>query len=424
MPEASIATRAPWLCEPDTQRLLAVLSEGGEEARIAGGAVRNALMGLPVNDVDLATTTLPEETLRRAEAAGMRVAPTGIEHGTVTVIAKARVFEVTTLRADIETDGRRARVAFGRDWRTDAERRDFTINALYADGEGRVFDYVGGLVDIESRTIRFIGDPEARIREDFLRILRFFRMFAWYGHGRPDAEGLKACARLKDGLDRLAAERIRAELMKLLAAPDPARALLWMRQTGVLGHILPETEKWGIDLIHSLVEAESSIGLEPDAMLRLIAILPPNRERIAALAERLRLSRAETHRLLAYADQPLPSGDMEGDRFRRLLYRADTQALRDRLAILLADALRKDGPASARAETCRRLFEVARSWQPPRLPLDGTDLEALGMPPGPALGAALRTLEERWVESGFTLSREQLLLHARRLVAEARGQAL
>ena len=289
MSGASIAG-AQWLKDADLQRLLSALNAGGEEARIAGGAVRNALLGEAVADVDIATTTPPEETIRRAEAAGFKTIPTGIDHGTITVIAGRRPFEVTTLRADVETDGRRAKVIFGRDWKADAERRDFTINALYAEADGTVVDLVGGLADLESRMLRFIGDAEARIREDYLRILRFFRFFAWYGSGRPDAEGLKACARLKDGLDQLSAERVWSELKKLLAAPDPSRALLWMRQTGVLSQVLPESEKWGIDAIHGLMAAERDLGWAADAMLRLEAIVPPDAKRMQVLAERLRLS--------------------------------------------------------------------------------------------------------------------------------------
>ena len=202
----SIAGRGDWLDDRHLQKLLAALSAEGELARIAGGAVRNALLGQAVADIDIATTTLPDETVRRVKAAGFKAVPTGIEHGTVTAVVDGRPFEVTTLRADVETDGRRAKVSFGRDWTADAERRDFTINGLYAEADGTVVDLVGGLPDIEARRLRFIGDAETRIREDYLRILRFFRFFAWYGDGRPDAEGLKACARLKDGLDRLSAE--------------------------------------------------------------------------------------------------------------------------------------------------------------------------------------------------------------------------
>ncbi len=264
-----------WLADEKLQTLLAALSTDGEEARIVGGAVRNTLLGQTVTDIDIATTTEPGETVRRARSAGFRTAPTGIDHGTVTVIADGRAWEVTTLRADVETDGRHASVTFGRDWRNDAERRDFTINALYARADGEIVDLVGGLPDLENRTLRFIGDADTRITEDYLRILRFFRFFAWYGRGRPDAAGLKACARHRDGLERLSAERVWAELKKLLSAPDPSRALLWMRQTGVLTKILPESEKWGIDTIGPLIEAEQTLGWQPDPLLRLAAIIPP-----------------------------------------------------------------------------------------------------------------------------------------------------
>ena len=225
--------------------------------------------------MDIATTCLPDEVTKRAEANGFKCVPTGIAHGTVTVVVEGTPYEVTTLRADMATDGRRAEVAFGRDWKVDAARRDFTVNGLYADLDGRVIDLVGGIADIKSRTIRFIGDPEARIREDHLRILRFFRFFAWYGKGRPDAEGLKACARLKETVKQLSAERVWAELKKLLSAPDPSRALLWMRQSGVLSVALPESEKWGIDAVHGLVAAERDLSWPRDPLLRLMSIIPP-----------------------------------------------------------------------------------------------------------------------------------------------------
>ena len=244
---------ADWLRDADLQRLLAALSGPGEDggeaelARVVGGAIRNTILGQPVSDIDIATTCPPAVTVARATAAGFKTVPTGIEHGTVTVIANRRPFEVTTLRRDVETNGRHAVVAFGRDWQADAERRDFTINALYCEADGTVVDLVGGLADIERQTLRFIGDASARIEEDYLRILRFFRFFAWYGAGRPDGDGLRAATRLKGGLTKLSAERVWAELRKLLAAPDPSRALLWARQTGVLTLILPESERWGID---------------------------------------------------------------------------------------------------------------------------------------------------------------------------------
>jgi tRNA nucleotidyltransferase/poly(A) polymerase len=408
----SVAGRAPWLGGPELRTLLETLSEGGEEARVAGGAVRNALLGEPVSDVDIATTVLPEETIRRAKAAGFKPVPTGIEHGTVTVVAGGKPYEVTTLRADIETDGRRAKVRFGRDWLADAERRDFTINAFYADADGTVIDLVGGLADIESRTIRFIGDADRRIKEDYLRILRFFRFFAWYGRGRPDADGLRACARLKEGLDGLSAERVWTELKKLLAAPDPSRALLWMRQASVLSRVLPESEKWGIDAIHGLVAAEAAFGWTPDPLLRLQAIVPPDPARMEALARRLKFSRAEGARLTLWAMAEAPRADVGEAALARALYRGDANALRDRLRHAAAVArarVEADPDALDQLTANANLLRFAEDWKTPRFPLAGADLVALELKPGPELGKLLARLENEWVDSGFRLSREELL---------------
>ena len=411
----SIAGRADWLRDKNLQRLLAVLSSHGDQARIAGGAVRNALIGQPVADVDIATTTLPEETMRRAEAAGFRPVPTGIEHGTITVVAGGKPFEVTTLRADVETDGRRAKVSFGRDWKADAERRDFTINALYAEADGSVVDLVGGIADIEARRLRFIGDAEARIREDYLRILRFFRFFAWYGDGRPDAEGLKACARLKEGLDRLSAERVWSELKKLLCAPDPARALLWMRQAGVLSRVLPESDKWGIDAIHALADTERALGWGPDPLLRLEAMVPPDAARMKELAARLRLSTAEANRLQRWALTPAVVPETAEGALARMLYLGDPQGVTDRLRLALAAArgraAQSDG-ALVEAGGFFRQLAYAEKWQRPVFPVKGADLAGLGIAQGPKLGALLRRIEEEWMETGFTLGREALLARA------------
>ncbi|MER8373831.1 CCA tRNA nucleotidyltransferase [Mesorhizobium sp. M1406] len=408
----SIAGRADWLGDKHLQRLLAALSEGDEEARVAGGAVRNTLMGQPVADIDIATTCLPGETVRRAEAAGFKAVPTGIEHGTITVVAGGKPYEVTTLRADIETDGRRAKVSFGRDWKLDAERRDFTINALYAEADGRVVDLVGGIADIEARRLRFIGDAEARIREDYLRILRFFRFFAWYGDGRPDADGLKACARLKEGLAQLSAERIWSELKKLLSAPDPSRALLWMRQAGVLTAALPASEKWGIDAIHGLTKAEKDLGWAPDPLLRLEAIVPPDAARMKTLAERLRFSIAEADRLrhwaLATAVEPKTT---EGELAKRL-YRGHRQGFVDRLRLSLAAARVRavdDNDALLEAGGFSRLLAFALKWEKPMFPLKGADLTARGATPGPKLGEILKNLEAEWIEAGFAPDRAALL---------------
>jgi tRNA nucleotidyltransferase/poly(A) polymerase len=411
--EASIA-KAKWLADPDLQKLLAVLSADGEGARVAGGAVRNTLLGQEVTDIDIATTNLPDDTERRAQKAGFKTVPTGKEHGTITVIAGERPYEVTSLRSDIETDGRRATVLFGRDWKRDAERRDFTINGLYADAEGHVIDLIGGLADLETRTLRFIGDPGERIREDYLRILRFFRFFAWYGDGRPDAEGIKACARLKDGLDVLSAERVWAELKKLLAAPDPSRALLWMRQTGVLTRVLPESEKWGIDFVPGLVDAGKSQKWKPDPMLRLEAIVPPDAARLAALAERLRLSKAEAERLKQWAQAPLPLADTGEAELARIAYRGKPDGVADRMRLALASARAKSDTGTAKRY--QRLLKFLKGWEKPAMPVTGNDLLAAGLMPGKGLGAILKSLEDVWVDSNFSLNRDALLKRAAKLV--------
>jgi poly(A) polymerase len=392
--------------------LLAMLNQDGEEARIAGGAVRNALMQESISDVDIATTCLPNEVTRRAEKAGLPVIPTGILHGTVTVVSGGEPYEVTTLRADIETDGRYAKVEFGRDWQADAERRDFTMNALYAKPDGTIIDLVGGIADIKSRAIRFIGDAEARIREDHLRILRFFRFFAWYGSGRPDADGLKACARLKETLLDLSVERVWMELKKLLGAPDPSRALLWMRQAGVLSVAVPESEKWGIDAVHAVVSAGRDLGWKPDPMLRLMAIMPPRIERVEELAARLKLSTAERERLEYWAGAELPQYDLDSQTFARLLYRSERKGVEDKIRLALADARSKaisDDAQMMRAAGYSRLMDFAESWERPRFPVAGADLIAKGMKSGPKLGARLKALEEKWVDSGFGLTKAELL---------------
>ncbi len=374
--------------------------------------MRNGLMGEKVTDVDIATTTLPDETMRRAKAAGFKVVPTGYDHGTITVIARGKPYEVTTLRADVETFGRHARVVFGRDWTADAERRDFTINALYAEPDGRVIDLVGGLADLRSRTVRFIGEPESRIREDYLRILRFFRFYAWYGTGRPDAEGLKACARLKGGMSKLSAERIWIELKKLFSAPDPSRSLLWMRQTGVLTQVVPESEKWGIDAIPSMIAAERDLGWTRDPLLRLAAILPPDPERVEALAKRLRFSKAETAALAAWAEAPEPDPKLGDDEFAEMLYRSGTQGIKWGLKIGLAKArahATHDDRAFVKAAAFQRLLDMLSRWKRPVFPIKGKDLIARGLTPGEQLGAALKNLEEKWIASGFSLTREALL---------------
>ena len=415
----TIAGKADWLQNEDLQRLLAALSQDGDEARIAGGAVRNALIGKAVSDIDIATTTIPDETEKRAQALGFRTVATGKEHGTITVIANGVPFEVTTLRTDVATDGRHATVAFGKDWTIDAGRRDFTINGLYATAQGEVIDLVGGLADLEARRLRFIGDPDARIREDYLRVLRFFRFFAWYGEGRPDADGLRACARLKDGMRQLSAERVWSELKKLLAASDPSRALLWMRQSGVLSVILSESEKWGIDAIHALIAAGRDLGWADDPLLRLAAMVPPDAARMAGLAARLKLSKAEASRLSAWAMSDAISPDTSEAVLAKIAYRGDRQAVEDRLRLLLASARGRvsDDPAAlVQAGGYLRLLRFLEGWQKPVFPLKGSDLAELGMAAGPDMGKALATLEAEWIEGGFHAARQELLQRAAELM--------
>lgn len=410
---------APWLKDKALQKLLAVLSADGEEARIAGGAVRNALLGEAVTDIDIATTCLPDETEKRAGEAGFKPVPTGKAHGTITVVAHGKPFEVTTLRADVENHGRHATVAFGRDWQVDAERRDFTINALYATADGQVVDLVGGIADLEKRNLRFIGNAEDRIREDYLRILRFYRFFAWYGSGRPDAEGIKASARLKSGLRQLSAERIWAELKKLLSAPDPSRALLWMRQSGVLASVLPESEKWGIDAVPGLVAAERDLGWPVDPILRLMSIIPPTAERVDSLSERLKISKNEAKRLQEWAGfGEIPAEASEISLAKRL-FSAGHQPGVDKLKLALAAArvrgVQNDLDLVA-AGQYSQLLKYAENWIAPQFPLQGRDLVALGAAQDERLGKALATLKDEWVSSGFTLGREALVERARGLL--------
>jgi poly(A) polymerase len=401
-----------WFSAPDLKRAMALLNADGGEGRIAGGAVRNSLMGLPIADVDLATTLKPEEVMARAKAAGIKAVPTGIEHGTVTLVIGGRPFEVTTLRRDVTTDGRRAEVAFTDDWQEDASRRDLTINGLYADAAGEVIDLVGGLSDIETRTVRFIGDAETRIREDYLRILRYFRFFAFYGSGRPDAAGLRAMAREKDGLKRLSAERVWSELKKLLSADDPGRALLWMRTAGILTLILPETEKWGIDEVPGLIASERAFGWVPDPLVRLAAMVPPDAVRLAAMSERLKLSKQEAGFLAAWASSPLIPEKIAATAFRRMLYRSGSAGIAVRLKLQLSIVRAKaEGDPGLMPEIARLsgLLREAMSWQKPAFPLSGADVLARGITPGPRVGELLSAIEEEWVAGDFNAGRTALL---------------
>jgi poly(A) polymerase len=404
--------RAPWLSDPALTRLLAVLDRDGEEARVIGGAVRNALLGHEVAEIDIATTAVPETVMRRIASAGFKGVPTGIEHGTVTAVIDGRPFEVTTLRQDIETFGRKAKVAFGRDWKADAERRDFTINALSASADGRIYDYVGGLADIASRRVRFIGDPATRIAEDYLRILRFFRFHAAYGHGVPDAAGLHACIVSRSGLDLLSRERVRTELLKLLLAPHATPTLAVMAETGLL-----ETVLGGVPLLASfenVVKVEAASGVAPDAVRRLGALAVLVAEDAQRLAERLRLSGAEHRRLLALEGWRQVSRAGGKREARALLYRLGPVAFVDRVLIAWARS-----PQGAADHAWREIATLPQAWAAPKFPLKAADLMRRGVPRGPALGAALRAAKEAWIAADFPTERAAVAAIADR--AAARG---
>ncbi len=407
MPASLDPAQAPFLADPTLLAVMEAIENAGGQIRVNGGAVRNALLGVPIGDVDLSTTLTPTHVTEVLLRAAIKVVPTGVEHGTVTAVHSGKGFEITTLREDIETDGRRAVVRFGFDWTADANRRDFTMNALYCDRHGQLYDPLEGYADLAARRVRFIGDPNARIAEDRLRILRFFRFFAWYGEGRPDTDSLKACARNKDGLRELSAERVWHELKRLLGASDPVKSLLWMRTAGVLGMVLPESEKWGTDLLPRLASVEKALGWQLDPMVRLMAIIPPREETVHALSVRLKMSRNEADRLSNWAKTKLPAGAPDATT-GQMLYRADSVAVLDRLKLERARLEDARGEEKAR-ENCEAMLSFTNAWQRPVFPLKGADLLDAGMHPGPTLGKTLARLEEAWLQSGFTLKPDDLL---------------
>ena len=386
---------AAWLTRGPLANVLAILDRDGEEARVVGGAVRNALIDQPFDEIDIATTAVPDEVMQRAESARLRVVPTGVAHGTVTILCEGVPFEVTTLREDVETYGRKAKVAFGRDWRRDAERRDFTMNALSASRDGSVHDYVGGLADLEARRVRFIGDAAARIAEDYLRILRFFRFHAAYGEGEPDTAALHACIAARDGLASLSRERVRMEMLKLLVTRRAGEAVGLMAASGLLVSLLG-----GVPYLRSFEEMtaiEAAAGERPDAVRRLGALAVLVEEDAQRLFERLRLSNAERDRLQVMADGWWRVGaDLSSQSARALLYRLGQAGYADRL--LLAWSRSQDGPGDSR---WRDLVTLPERWRPPAFPIAAVEMISRGVAKGPALGAALREAEASWIAADF-----------------------
>ena len=366
--------------------LLDALGAGEGLTRYVGGAVRDDLLGLEVSDVDLATRLRPDEVVERLQVAGIKAVPTGFDHGTVTAVSDGHPYEVTTLRRDIETYGRRATVAFTDDWREDAARRDFTINALMADPEtGEVHDYFGGVSDLRQRRVRFIGEPLERIAEDHLRILRFFRFHARFGRGDPDREALEACTARANDLMALSRERIADELLKLLAVEDPAATVGAMLDRGILKPVLPEIERGSVEALKALVAAEREAGIESDPLRRLVALLPPDPGTAETIAARLKLSNRARKRV-GCAAAPAASG-------------ADPKATayRDGVACAVDRLLLAGRAADAKAVS---------GWTPPRLPIGGGALIKRGVQEGPDVSRTLRRIEERWLEAGFPTGAE------------------
>ena len=383
---------------PGLRAVFDTISRAGGEARLVGGCVRNALLGEAVEDIDISTNLIPEQVKKAANDAGLKFVATGIEHGTVTVVGDGSGFEVTTLRHDVETDGRKAVVKYTDDWSADAARRDFTLNALYCSDDGEVLDPLGGFADLESRTIRFVGDPEARIREDYLRILRFFRFISQYGRGETDVEGLAACARLKDGLQQLSRERIGQEFRKLLGGVRASEVAALMNRTGVSRRL------FGVDLSDSVLasvnEKAKTLGVSADYTTLLTAALPLPAEELSSL---LRLSNSQTGRLNALQLATSPTPVLSDIERKMVLYRMGAETWSR--AVLLAWA----NLGSGAVEDWKELLELPETWQQPVFPITGEDVLAAGVKEGPEVGKTLKSLEDWWLAGGFTAGREELL---------------
>ncbi|HLB06562.1 MAG TPA: CCA tRNA nucleotidyltransferase [Alphaproteobacteria bacterium] len=408
----------PWMSAPETRAVIVALEARGAEVRFVGGCVRDALLGRPVTDLDLATPDPPETVTALLEKAGIRAVPTGLAHGTMTAVLNHRHFEITTLRRDVETFGRRARVAFTDDWAEDAARRDFTMNALSLSPDGRLFDPFGGVSDAESGRVRFVGDPAQRIDEDHLRILRFFRFYAHYGTPPPDAAALAACAAKAALIARLSGERVRGEMMRILSAPDPAGVLALMGDCGALAEVLPEPASLAALESLAAIEAEED---KPDGLRRLSVVLRDGDKPQAAgaqVAERWRLSRAESARLASLVSpEPEIAATLSPKAQRARLYALGAQLFRDRVFIAWAERRALLGEEAAAEASFRAMLGEAQVWQPRKLPVKGADVQRLGVAPGPRVGALLEAVEAWWIEEDFAPDRAQCLAKLEDLIA-------
>ena len=399
----------PWMVEPATTAVLRALSAGGAEARFVGGSVRDALLGGPIGDIDIATTAPPERVTELLEKRSIKVVPTGLAHGTVTAIAgiPSRHFEITTLRRDVQTYGRRARVAFDADWAADAARRDFTINAIFLAPDGTIDDPVGGLADLRAHRIRFVGDPAKRIAEDVLRLLRYYRFEARFGTGGGDPGARAACRAAAHLLPRLSAERVAQELVKLLETTDPIRALHMMREDRVLDVILPEARR--IDRLQQIIATEPN----PDPLRRLAALIEVDAAGADIVAERLRFANSWRDRLHGLAPPWLLDPRADRAAQRQTLYRLGVERYRDS-ALLIAAA------GGTTRERLTELLTFAQEWVPPVFPLSGRDVTALGIPPGERVGKLLDTLHDWWVAGDFSADRNSCLTRLKEAVTTGR----
>ena len=379
-----------WMTAPETVQVMAALGE----SRFVGGAVRDALLGASVADIDIAVPMPPSEVLARLVARNIKVIETGMDHGTVTAIAGTHAFEITSLRRDVEADGRHAVIAFTDDWAEDAARRDFTINALYASASGEIFDYATGVEDLIAGKVRFMGDARLRIAEDYLRVLRLFRFHAWYGKGDVDAEGLRAAAEAKDKLKSLSAERIAKEMLRLLEAGNPTPVLRVMAATGILSELLPGALQ--LPRLERLLEIDADNFSPRDRVLRLAALLPEDGEAAHAAADALKLSNADRTRLEQALSGERIAAYLSAKDARRLLYRIGVARFRDKIWLAWAGA-----PKGANAIQWRMLLTMADNWQRPRFPLTGLDVMQAGVPEGPEVGRVLAQVEDWWVGGDF-----------------------
>ncbi len=403
---------APWLTSEDTRTVMKALAADGKPARFVGGCVRDALAKRPVKDIDIATPELPERAMELLRQAGVRVIPTGLEHGTVTAILGEHSYEVTTLRVDVETDGRHATVAFTDDWVADASRRDFTINALSATPDGDVYDYFEGIPDLAHGRVRFVGRANKRVEEDYLRILRFFRFQGHYGRPPEDDDAFAACRKNAEKLKTLSAERIRDELLKILLSPDPADIFILMRSAGVLDVILPEATKIGRLRSAAWLVSRGLIveGLHPDPIRRLAAVLGPGAD-ADIISRRFRLSNREHERLAGLlAELPKLIADTTVEQTKKLIHGYGGERVRDRAIIAWAERL-DDVAKLPGKETQARMAQVetAAAWSPPPFPIGGEDAKLLGFPPGPEMGRLLRAVEDWWAHDGFRADRGKCL---------------